>query len=100
MSGETIYNLKIEHSEVIAIKSLLDILDDCPIPLTNDDYISIFRAISSCDHDVDEIEVFKIIYDEEKKNISMPEYENVYGHLVPKKDISNYENAVFNGELK
>ena len=98
MSGETIYNLKIEHSEVMTVKSLLEILDDCPIPLTNDNYISIFRAISSCDHDVDGIEGFKIIYDEEEKNISMPEYENVYGYLVPKKNISNYDNAVFNGE--
>lgn len=26
------------------------------------------------------------------------EYENVYGQLVPKKDHSNYDNAVFNGE--
>ena len=98
MSGETIYNLKIEHPEVMTVKSLLDILDNCPIPLTNDNYISVFRAISSCDRDVDDIEGFKIIYDEEKKSTSMPEYENVYGHLVPKKDISNYENAIFNGE--
>lgn len=98
MTSETIYNLKIEYEEVIAIKSLLDILDDCPIPLTNDDYISIFRAISYRDNDVDDIEGFKIIYDEEKKNTSMPEYENVYGYLVPKKGISDYDNAVFNGE--
>ena len=98
MTSETICNLKIEHSEVMTVKSLLDILDNCPIPLTNDNYISVFRAISSCDRDVDDIEGFKIIYDEEKKNISMPEYENVYGHLVPKKNISNYDNAVFNGE--
>ena len=98
MSGETIYNLRMEYGEVITIRSLLDILDSCPIPLTNDNYISIFRAISSCDHDVDDIEGFKIIYDAEKKNTSMPEYENIYGHLVPKKDISNYENAIFNGE--
>ena len=98
MTSETIYNLKIEYEEVITIKSLLDILDDCPIPLSNDDYISIFRAISHRDNDVDDIEGLKIIYDEEKKNTSMPEYENVYGHLVPKKDISNYENAIFNGE--
>ena len=98
MSGETIYNLKIEYEEIIAIKSLLDILDDCPIPLSNEDYISIFRAISHRDNDVENIEGLKIIYNEEKKNISMPEYENVYGHLVPKKNISNYDNAVFNGE--
>ena len=98
MSGETIYNLKIEHSEVTTVKSLLDILDSCPIPLTNDNYISIFRAISYRDNDIEGIEGFKIIYNEEKKNTSMPEYENVYGHLVPKKDISNYDNAVFNGE--
>ena len=98
MSGETIYNLKIEHSEVMTVKSLLDILDDCPIPLTNDDYISIFRAISHRDNDVENIEDLKIIYNDEKKSISMPEYENVYGHLVPKKNISNYDNAVFNGE--
>ena len=98
MTSETIYNLKIEHSEVTTVKSLLEILDNCPILLTNDNYISVFRAISSCDCDVDDIEGFKIIYDEEKKNTSMPEYENVYGHLVPKKDISNYDNAVFNGE--
>ena len=98
MSGETIYNLKIEYEEAITIKSLLDILDDCPIQLTNDDYVSIFRAIGYRDNDVEGIEDFKIIYDEEKKNTSMPEYENVYGHLVPKKDISNYDNAVFNGE--
>ena len=80
MTSETIYNLKIEHSEVIAIKSLLDILDDCPILLSNDDYISIFRAISHRDNDVENIEGLKIIYNEEKKNTSMPEYENVYGH--------------------
>ena len=98
MSGETIYNLKIEHLEVMTVKSLLDILDNCPIPLTNDNYISIFRAISHRDNDVENIEGLKIIYNEEKKNTSMPEYENVYGHLVPKKDISNYENAIFNGE--
>ena len=98
MSGETIYNLKIEHSEVMTVKSLLDILDDCPIPLTNDDYISIFRAISHRDNDVENIEDLKIIYNDEKKSISMPEYENVYGHLVPKKNISNYDNAIFNGE--
>ena len=98
MSGETIYNLKIEYEEAMTIRSLLEILDDCPIPLTNDDYISIFRAISHRDNDVENIEGLKIIYNEEKKNTSMPEYENVYGHLVPKKDISNYDNAVFNGE--
>ena len=98
MTSETIYNLKIEYEEVITIKSLLDILDDCPIPLSNDDYISIFRAISHRDNDVENIEGLKIIYNEEKKSTSMPEYENVYGHLVPKKDISNYDNAVFNGE--
>ena len=98
MSGETIYNLKIEYKEAITIRSLLDILDSCPIPLTNDNYISVFRAISSCDRDVDDIEGLKIIYNEEKKSTSMPEYENVYGHLVPKKDISNYGNAIFNGE--
>ena len=98
MSGETIYNLKIEYEEAITIKSLLDILDDCPIPLSNEDYISICREIGYRDNDVEGIEDFKIIYDEEKKNTSMPEYENVYGHLVPKKDISNYDNAVFNGE--
>ena len=98
MTSETIYNLKIEYEEVITIKSLLDILDDCPIPLSNIDYISIFRAISHRDNDVDDIEGLKIIYNEEKKNTSMPEYENVYGHLVPKKDINNYDNAVFNGE--
>ena len=98
MTSETICNLKIKHSEVMTVKSLLEILDDCPIPLSNEDYISIFRAISSCNHDVDGIEGLKIIYDEEKKNTSMPEYENVYGHLVPKKDTSNYENAIFNGE--
>lgn len=98
MTSETIYNLKIEYEEVITIKSLLDILDDCPIPLSNDDYISIFRAISHRNNDVDGIEGLKIIYNEEKKSISMPEYENVYGHLVPKNDISNYENAIFNGE--
>ena len=98
MSGETIYNLKIKYEEIITIRSLLEILDDCPITLSNDDYISIFRAISSCDNDIESIEGFKIIYDQEKKNTSMPEYENVYGHLVPKKDLSNYDNAVFNGE--
>ena len=98
MSGETIYNLKIEYEEAMTIRSLLEILDDCPIPLTNDNYISIFRAISHRDNDVESIEGFKIIYDEEKKNTSMPEYENVYGYLVPKKNISNYDNAVFNGE--
>ena len=98
MTSETIYNLKIEYEEVMTVKSLLDILDDCPIPLSNDDYISIFRAISHRDNDVEGIEGFEIIYDEEKKNTSMPEYENVYGHLVPKKNISNYDNAVFNGE--
>ena len=98
MTSETIYNLKIEYEEVITIKSLLDILDSCPIPLTNDNYISIFRAISHRDNDVENIEGLKIIYNEEKKNTSMPEYENVYGHLVPKKDINNYDNAVFNGE--
>ena len=62
MSGETIYNLKIEYGEAITIKSLLEILDDCPIPLTNDDYISIFRAISHRDNDVENIEGLKIIY--------------------------------------
>ena len=98
MSGETIYNLKIEHSEVMTVKSLLGILDDCPIPLSDGDYISIFRAISHRDNDVENIEGLKIIYNEEKKSTSMPEYENVYGHLVLKKDLSNYDNAVFNGE--
>ena len=98
MTSETIYNLKIEYEEVITIKSLLDILDGCPTPLTNDNYISIFRAISHRDNNVDDIEGLKIIYNEEKKSTSMPEYENIYGHLVPKKDISNYDNAVFNGE--
>ena len=98
MTSEMIYNLKIEYEEAITIRSLLEILDDCPIPLTNDDYVSIFRAISHRDNDVDDIEGLKIIYNEEKKSTSMPECENVYGHLVPKKDISNYENAIFNGE--
>ena len=98
MTGERIYNLKIEYLEVITIRTLLDLLDDCPIPLSNDDYVSIFRAISSCDPDVDGIEGLKIAYEKEKKNTSMSDYENVYGHLVPKKELSNYENAIFNGE--
>lgn len=37
---------------------------------------------------------------ERKEGCPGPGYENVYGQWVPKKDHSNYENAVFNGECK
>ena len=30
--------------------------------------------------------------------VSAVEYENIYGQLVPKKDYSNYDNAIFNSE--
>lgn len=62
MTGKVKYNIEVNADEVATIDSLLRLLDDCTIPLTNDDYVSIFRAIANQDEDVDDIDGLKFLY--------------------------------------
>lgn len=64
MTGETVYTIEVTYDEIVPIGSLLELLDDCPISLTNDDYVSIFRAIANHWADVDNIDNLKISYKE------------------------------------
>lgn len=67
MIGETSYTIEVIQDEVNVIKSLLELLDDCPISLNNDDYVSVFRAIACCDGEVEDIDGLKFLYKENKE---------------------------------
>lgn len=53
MEGKTKYIIMVSEKETVVFRELLSILDRCPIDLSNDDYLSIIRAISAKDPDVD-----------------------------------------------
>lgn len=53
MGAETIYKITVSSKEVETISTLINMLDDCPIDLTNDDYIEIIRGIANEDQDID-----------------------------------------------
>ena len=62
MLGETNYKITIDYREITSIGTLLEILDDCPIPLNNDDYVSIFRAIANHSKNADDVDGIEFSY--------------------------------------
>lgn len=66
MTCETTYKLEITHDEASVIRNLVELLDSWPVGLTDDDYVSIFRAISNGDRDMDEVDDLRIAYVEEE----------------------------------
>ena len=67
MDGKKTYTIELTPKEVIAIRDLLKILDDCPIPLTNDDFVEILWAISYRSKDVDNVDGLILAYKEDTK---------------------------------
>lgn len=53
MNATTIYNIELNKREVDTIRTLMDMLDNCPIDLSNDNYVEIFKSIANEDSDVD-----------------------------------------------
>lgn len=53
MNATTIYNIELNKREVDTIRTLMDMLDNCPIDLSNDNYVEIFKSIVNEDSDVD-----------------------------------------------
>ena len=55
--------INISQEEKKVIENLIKLLDDLIIPLSNDDYVSIFMAIAENDEYIDEIENLTISYE-------------------------------------
>ena len=53
MNATTIYNIELNNKDVETIRTLMDMLDNCPIDLSNDNYVEIFKSIANEDSDVD-----------------------------------------------
>ncbi len=53
MDTETVYKITVSSKEIETIKDLLDVLDNCPIDLSNAEYMEIIRSIANESRDVD-----------------------------------------------
>ena len=62
MYSDTIYEITVNDSERAVIEDILNILDNCPIDLSNCDYVDIFRSIANKSSNVD-VDIIKIIYE-------------------------------------
>ena len=62
MYSDTIYEITVNDSERAVIEDILNILDNCPIDLSNCDYVDIFRSIANKSSNVD-VDSIKIIYE-------------------------------------
>lgn len=62
MYSDTIYEITVNDSERAVIEDILNILDNCPIDLSNCDYVDIFRSIVNKSSNVD-ADGIKILYE-------------------------------------
>lgn len=46
MIGETTYKITVSRADSDVIKNLVDILENCPMGLNNDDYVEIMKTIA------------------------------------------------------
>jgi hypothetical protein len=60
--SDTIYEITVNDSERAVIEDILNILDNCPINLSDYDYVDIFRSIGNKSSNVDADGV-KILYE-------------------------------------
>jgi hypothetical protein len=47
MEAETTYRITVNEKDTEVLGELIAILDDCPVGLSNDDYVEIIRAIGT-----------------------------------------------------
>jgi hypothetical protein len=62
MYSDAIYEITVNDSERAVIEDILNILDNCPINLSDYDYVDIFRSIVNKSSNVDADGV-KILYE-------------------------------------
>lgn len=62
MYSDAIYEITVNDSERAVIEDILNILDNCPINLSDYDYVDIFRSIANKSSNVDADGV-KILYE-------------------------------------
>lgn len=62
MYSDAIYEIIVNDSERAVIEDILNILDNCPINLSDYDYVDIFRSIANKSSNVDADGV-KILYE-------------------------------------
>lgn len=62
MNGKTKYIIRVSNEERQTISELLDMLDACPIDLSNQNYIEIIREIANGGTDTGDIEWVEIQY--------------------------------------
>lgn len=62
MYSDTICKITVNDSERAVIEDILNILDNCPIDLSNCDYVDIFRSIANKSSNVD-ADGIKILYE-------------------------------------
>lgn len=53
MVGEIIYKITVSRADSDVIKNLVDILENCPMDLNNDDYVGIMKTIAYHDYETD-----------------------------------------------
>ena len=64
MIGETTYKITVSRADSDVIKNLVDILENCPMGLNNDDYVEIMKTIAYHNYETD-IEGVEIEYEED-----------------------------------
>lgn len=53
MIGETTYKITVSRADSDVIKNLVDILENCPMGLNNDDYVEIMKTIAYHNYETD-----------------------------------------------
>ena len=64
MKSEITYKIMVSSADSDAIKDLIDILENCPMGLNNDDYVEIMKTIAYHNYETD-IEGVEIEYEED-----------------------------------
>lgn len=64
MKSEITYKIMVSCADSDAIKDFIDILENCPMGLNNDDYVEIMKTIAYHNYETD-IEGVEIEYEED-----------------------------------
>lgn len=64
MKSEITYKIMVSRADSDAIKDLINILENCPMGLNNDDYVEIMKTIAYHNYETD-IEGVEIEYEED-----------------------------------
>lgn len=65
MNSEITYKITVSLADSDVIKDLIDILENCPMGLNNDDYVEIMKTIAYHNYETD-IEGVEIEYEEDQ----------------------------------